>query len=418
MIGRERDRVSFEEARYREGLKKLADTEVVVAELQTQIEIMQPKVEVAAKAAGELMIVVQRDQEAADKQQAIVEADVSAANVTAGEVDQVATAVQADLDAALPAYYEALESLKSLDKKAVQEVKSFAKPPEMVSFTLEAVCVLFAKKPSWDEGKKLMNDPKFIENLLNFDKDNMEAKWISTLKKKYLSNERFTPEAVGKVSSAAKCLCMWVHAMVTYDMVAKTIAPKKASLEKAQAELAEVMAKVDAKKAELQGVLDKVAGLQKKLADTIANKADLEGQAQTMLDQMGRAEKLLGGLGGEKVRWRESADRLAAQKVTLVGDIMLSAGTLAYLGPFTAEYRRQLTEAWIVMNDEKGIPVGGAFTLEVRPSEQSVVSWWRGGVARRGVVGVGCPPRAAPQPRALLIPTPPPLPLRARWPTL
>ena len=236
------------------------------------------------------------------------------------------------------------------------------------------MCVLFAKKPSWDEGKKLMNDPKFIENLLNFDKDNMEAKWISTLKKKYLSNERFTPEAVGKVSSAAKCLCMWVHAMVTYDMVAKTIAPKKASLEKAQAELAEVMAKVDAKKAELQGVLDKVAGLQKKLADTIANKADLEGQAQTMLDQMGRAEKLLGGLGGEKVRWRESADRLAAQKVTLVGDIMLSAGTLAYLGPFTAEYRRQLTEAWIVMNDEKGIPVGGAFTLEVRPSERSVVS--------------------------------------------
>ena len=51
------------------------------------------------------------------------------------------------------------------------------------------------------------------------------------------------------------CLCMWVHAMYTYDTVAKTIAPKKASLETAEKKLKVVMDDVAVKKAALQEVL-------------------------------------------------------------------------------------------------------------------------------------------------------------------
>ena len=40
--------------------------------------------------------------------------------------------------------------------------------------------------------------------------------------------------------------------------------------------------------------------------------------------QLERAEKLIGGLGGEKARWTEVANTLAHDYTNLIGDIMLS----------------------------------------------------------------------------------------------
>ena len=54
---------------------------------------------------------------------------------------------QNDLDAAMPAYESALKALATLDRKSVQEMKGFTNPPEMVKFTLEAVCIMFDAKP-------------------------------------------------------------------------------------------------------------------------------------------------------------------------------------------------------------------------------------------------------------------------------
>ena len=47
----------------------------------------------------------------------------------------------------MPAYESALKALATLDRKSVQEMKGFTNPPEMVKFTLEAVCIMFDAKP-------------------------------------------------------------------------------------------------------------------------------------------------------------------------------------------------------------------------------------------------------------------------------
>ena len=49
-----------------------------------------------------------------------------------------------------------------------------------------------------------------------------------------------------------------------------------------------------------------------------------------------RAEKLMAGLGGEKDRWGEIAVDLEEKFKNISGDTILSAGVIAYLGPFTA----------------------------------------------------------------------------------
>ena len=46
-------------------------------------------------------------------------------------------------------------------------------------------------------------------------------------------------------------------------------------------------------------------------------------------------QQLIGGLADEKIRWAESVDMFNKLLVNAIGDVMMSAGVVAYLGAFT-----------------------------------------------------------------------------------
>jgi hypothetical protein len=58
-------------------------------------------------------------------------------------------------------------------------------------------------------------------------------------------------------------------------------------------------------------------------------------------------QQLIGGLGGEKERWTIAATNLQTIYDNLVGDVLISAGVIAYLGPFTMAFRDQCTKDWV-----------------------------------------------------------------------
>lgn len=364
ILKKQRVSISSNEKRYRIGLTKLKETEEIVAKLEISLTEMQPVLEEAAKNTAALLISVTADQKAADEQQAVVESDVNAANKVAADVKVIKDDCQADLDEAMPAYESAVKALKTLDKKSVQEMKAFNNPPEMVKFTLEAVCILLEVKPDWGEAKKLLSQMDFMEQLQNYDKDNIKPALIKKVKK-YFDDPRFLPESIKQQSSAAMCLCMWVRAMVMYDKVAKGIEPKKAALKEAEDQLAGVMSALAVKKKALQEVLDRVAGLQRTLKETQDKKAELEAQADKAKKQLVRAGQLIGGLGGEKIRWLEAAKNLNDSMTNLVGDMCLAAGSLAYLGPFTSQFRSRIVSQWISVCKDLKIPCGEFALLKV-----------------------------------------------------
>lgn len=49
---------------------------------------------------------------------------------------------------------------------------------------------------------------------------------------------------------------------------------------------------------------------------------------------------MISGLGGEKVRWTENVESLSDTYDNIVGDVLLSAAVVAYLGPFELAYRQ------------------------------------------------------------------------------
>ena len=66
---------------------------------------------------------------------------------------------------------------------------------------------------------------------------------------------------------------------------------------------------------------------------------DLTKQKETIEIQLGRADKLVVGLADEAERWRKTVKVLDVDLINMVGNVMLGAGYLSYVGPFTSKYR-------------------------------------------------------------------------------
>ena len=106
------------------------------------------------------------------------------------------------------------------------------------------------------------------------------------------------------------------------------------------------MAELSQAQAKLKAVNDKLALLEKTFNEAVAEKAELQAKATQCQTRLGNADKLIGGLGGEKVRWTSTVAMCGELFSNLTGDVLVSAGTISYLGPFTFDYRVELVEQW------------------------------------------------------------------------
>lgn len=343
--------------------------------MQEELTKLAPFIAVKIKEADELVPIVKEEQGKAEIIKEKVSGEELVVREQANQVRTVQEDAQRDLDVAMPALEAALKSLDSLDKKDVGEIKSFAKPPELVMMTMNAVCLLMGEKEDWDGAKKLLVDNKFLDKLKAFDKDNIPQKILKKLEK-YVQNPVYTPESVGNVSKASKSLCMWTHAMDTYSKVAKEVEPKKQKLAEMNAQLSAANKMLKEKQDGLREVEEQVAGLQKRLNDTVNEKERLENEAAVTKGRLQRADVLTMGLADEGVRWRETVVGIRQEIVNLTGDVFLSSAAISYYGPFTGVYRNEIVDKWHEACKEADIPCCDSFDLkEVMGNPVTIRSW-------------------------------------------
>lgn len=113
--------------------------------------------------------------------------------------------------------FEYLDHLSQLTTLFIQDfTKAF------FSYPYGAVC--FQILDYWGPSKRLLGDMAFLQQLKDYDKDNIPPPIMAMIRKQYLPNKDFKPHIVAKASSAAEGLCKWVIAMDMYDAVAKVSA--------------------------------------------------------------------------------------------------------------------------------------------------------------------------------------------------
>lgn len=92
--------------------------------------------------------------------------------------------------------------------------------------------------------------------------------------------------------------------------------------------------------------MDRLADLEDKYNNAVSEKERLAHEVHMCSVKLERAEKLIGGLGGEKIRWSQSVLDLNLKLKNIPGDVVVSSGCVAYLGAFTSDYRVSLYKEW------------------------------------------------------------------------
>ncbi|XP_058531818.1 dynein axonemal heavy chain 2 isoform X3 [Ochotona princeps] len=360
----------------RTGLFKIDETREKVEVMSLELEDAKKKVAEFQKQCEEYLVIIVQQKREADEQQKAVTANSEKIAVEEIKCQALADNAQKDLEEALPALEEAMRALESLNKKDIGEIKSYGRPPAQVEIVMQAVMILRGNEPTWAEAKRQLGEQNFIKSLIHFDKDNISDKVLKKIGA-YCAQPDFQPDIIGRVSLAAKSLCMWVRAMELYGRLYRVVEPKRIRMNAALAQLQEKQAALAEAQEKLREVAEKLEMLKKQYDEKLAQKEELRKKSEEMELKLERAGMLVSGLAGEKARWEETVKGLEEDLGYLVGDCLLAAAFLSYMGPFLTNYRDEIVnQIWIRKIWELQVPCSPRFAIDTFLSNPTKVRDW------------------------------------------
>ncbi|NWI70492.1 DYH17 protein, partial [Todus mexicanus] len=350
--------------RLEKGLTKLQSTTSQVDDLKAKLAVQEVELKQKNEDADKLIHVVGIETEKVSKEKAIADEEelkVQAINTIVSEKQR---ACETDLAKAEPALVAAQEALNTLNKNNLTELKSFGSPPQAVVNVTAAVMVLTApggkipKDRSWKAAKVMMGKvDTFLDALKKYDKEHIPEACLKAFQP-YQSDPSFDPEFIMSKSTAAAGLCSWCLNIVRFYEVYCEVEPKRLALEEANAELAEAQEKLTRIKDKIADLNCNLAALTAEFEKATAEKIKCQQEADATNRVITLANRLIGGLASENVRWAESVKMLQEQEQTLCGDVLLVSAFVSYVGYFTKKYRAELLEnRWIPFLGELAVPI-------------------------------------------------------------
>ncbi|BFF92572.1 dynein beta chain ciliary [Drosophila madeirensis] len=336
--------------RLENGLIKLASCTKEVDALQDVLKVQEVELKVKNQEADNLIVVVGTENEKVSKERAFATKEEKNVRQIEEDVTAKAKLCEEDFLKAQPALLAAQEALNTLNKNNLTELKSFGSPPDAVVSVCGAVLVLFASKGkipkdrSWKACRVIMgNVDKFLDNLINYDKKHIHPDVIKALQP-YINDPDFSPEKIISKSSAAAGLCSWVININRFYDVYLIVEPKERALLESEKELQDARDKLTALNQRLNELEEELSVLQMEYDEALAQKQKCQDEADKTAFTIDIANRLIGGLANEKVRWTESVKSLTSGIRQLPGDILTIACFISYVGCFTRAYRTELQE--------------------------------------------------------------------------
>ena len=203
----------------------------------------------------------------------------------------------------------------------------------------------------------LLQVDDFLNGLINYDKENIPEVCQKAIEP-YLNDKEFDPDFIRSKSQAAAGLCAWVINIMKFYVVYCDVEPKRQALLAATSQL--------------NAAQDKLSVLQRKIADLeselskltnqfeIATAAKLKCQQEADLTNktIALANRLVGGLASENMRWAEAVQAYVEQGKTTPDDVLLVTAFISYVGCFTKQYRVDLMEKhWIPFLRSLRVPI-------------------------------------------------------------
>ncbi|KAA0725373.1 Dynein heavy chain 9, axonemal [Triplophysa tibetana] len=376
--------------RLENGLEKLNSTTDQVDDLKGKLAAQEADLKLKNESADKLIKVVGVETEKVAKEKKVADEEEQKVALIAKEVTRKQRDCEEDLAKAEPALIAAQEALNTLNKNNLTELKSFGAPVVAVTNVTAAVMVLMApggrvpKDRSWKAAKVMMAKvDAFLDALISFKKENIHENCLKAIQP-YLADPEFKPELIAAKSNAAAGLCSWVINIVKFYEVYCEVEPKRQALNKANAELAAAQEKLSVIKAKINQLNENLAKLTAKFKKATADKLRCQQEAETTARTISLANRLVGGLAAEKVRWAVAVSNFKLQERTLCGDVLLITAFVSYLGYFTKRYRLELMDnTWRPYLSQLKVPIPvteGLDPLTMLMDDADIAAWQNEGL--------------------------------------
>ena len=359
------------------GLQKLIQAASEVDAMQVDLTEAKKVVDKATKECNELLGVISVSTEEVEAKQQVAVAKEEELKISSEKIAIEKQEAEEALEEAIPALEEAAAALNNLKKEDITEIRYFANPHILVQQVCECVVILRGiKDVSWKGAKAMMADPRFLQSLIEFDKDGITDRQVRSVLS-YMKNEKFNPDEVMQISTAGAGLLKWVYAMINYNAVAKEVNPKRQKVNEAEKSLRMATKELTKIKQEVGKLNEQLQQLSSQFEEKTAEQQQLKEKADTMERRLEAASRLIAGLGSERSRWTTEMTELDSSREKLIGDCLLSGSFLSYVGAFNYEYRASLVyEIWQDDIKEKSLPCSQPFRLEdILTSEVETTQW-------------------------------------------
>jgi hypothetical protein len=379
--------------KYENGVEKIVSTR---AQIQLMSDQLDRDIPVLEKTRGEVASMLQDlhvNQSKVEETRKDIQAKSEVAEKEAGEAAEINRIAQEQLARAQPILEEAQDAVKKLDKNSLVEIKKLHQPSGGMKETFEAICIMFGRNPRkldgpspgekiedyWPEAVVLLNGVSFIKDVQGFEITKMEEKTLIKLKKYVPTNRELRAEkrkAALSSFQAVAALYDWVCASYDYWYVYQEILPKKLAADEAARKLAITEANLAEARKYLAEVEAKLKALQDSVTAMQAQEAELTENVTRTQSRLNRAQKIMSGLSGETSRWTETANSLRSSSQFILGDSLLIAGVMTYLGAFSPSFRTAMLEKWKSFLDEETIIYLPTFTIAQALGNEGMIRDW------------------------------------------
>lgn len=373
-------------------LEVLKKTHERVEVLKKDLIVIGKEVEEKSKKTNELLIIVNKDKAEAEAEEAKAKEEAAKTNAIALEADNIAKKAAQEFLKAKPMLDKAQKALENLNEKDISDMKSFPKPTPPVLLCGRTLLYLLDRKKGvdlykeagaekdWPDVQKLMsNAKKFKQELFDFAEG--EAKVMDAKKKDYmrklLEDPKFGKDAMERVSKAAAGISEFVHSIVNFSDAFQIVAPLEKQSKEASDKKEESMRQLDIVMSKVNAIKAKVAELEAKLAEAMEERRKVEEKREYNFQKMNNAEELVNGLSTNQVRWSQNLARLQSETLTNIGDSLLAAEFVSYIGPFSAYFRRKLwLDTWLPKITDKKIPItSGIEPMNILTNADTIAKW-------------------------------------------
>ncbi|EAY17883.1 Dynein heavy chain family protein [Trichomonas vaginalis G3] len=378
LVKKRTDENNSQSKNLQEGVDKLKYISDFLQTTEVQLVDQKPRYESMCQEADQLLHYINENEVTYEKLAQRLRYEEKNVKNKLDEIEKLNNEMKQEYLSVEPQLANAIAQLKGLNRGDIMDLRSFGEPPLVVKTVMEVICILAEVDVSWKSAVQLLSDSTFISRISSkySDQSHVPQDILAKIKPYVESNPNFQESEVGRVSVAAKSLCMWATSLYNYEVTYNNLQPKERQIRNKQNAVQNDQEVLEKRRNDVKKLSDTIEELKNRCDAANKEKRKLSEGITTAKNRMAHAKRILQILSEDNATWKRNKDQNDVLAQSIVADSFVCASFLVYLGPMTSNFRDSAYNMILNYLNEHGFKLSGFFSFVRSMVSSSTVRDW------------------------------------------